>query len=157
MNMKHIIDQFLADKHLAIIGVSRDKCKWGHMLMRALSKRGYQIYPVNPNADMIEGVRCFHDIVQVPKFVTNALVVLPYESTLELSSTLKNSNIERLWLPTSGGNTEPSIKKIIPNFKSQNIDVVYDVCPMMFFVPEHIHKLHYKIKGWTKKLPKDLL
>lgn len=155
--MKNTIDQFLADKHLAIVGVSRERMKWGNMLMRTLSKRGYHIYCINPHADMIEGIRCINSIQQLPTFVNNAIITLSTDTTKELLQTIQQSPLQRIWLPTNGGSTDEVLKALMPTLRAKNIDVVYDVCPMMYFVPAHIHKLHYNIRKWTKKLPKELV
>lgn len=157
MNMKYVIDQFLADKHLAIIGVSREKNQWGHMLMQSFSKMNYQIYPVNPNAETIDGMRCVADVSLLPKHVKNAIVTLPYQKTKELIMSISNNKLDRMWLPTKGCKTDQAYKELIPILRSKNIDAVYDVCPMMFFYPHHIHKLHFKISKFMKCLPKDVL
>ena len=47
------INDFLSVKELAIAGVSRNNKKFGGMVFQELKAKGYKLYPVNPNAEMI--------------------------------------------------------------------------------------------------------
>ncbi len=58
-NSMNIIEEFLTLKTLAVVGVSRRKDKFGNVIYRELRARGYQVMAVNPNADMVEGDRCY--------------------------------------------------------------------------------------------------
>ena len=46
--MNTIIEKFVSDKNIALIGVSSDKKKFGNMLLLELTKKGYTVFPVHP-------------------------------------------------------------------------------------------------------------
>ncbi|MHB8993595.1 MAG: CoA-binding protein, partial [Chloroflexota bacterium] len=50
MPTRREIHDFLAQKRVAVVGVSRDSRQFANGVYRALKKKGYQLYPVNPNA-----------------------------------------------------------------------------------------------------------
>jgi predicted CoA-binding protein len=54
---------FLANKRIAVTGVSRNAAGHGsNVVYQRLRERGYQVFPVNPNADLVEGDKCYHNL-----------------------------------------------------------------------------------------------
>jgi len=51
---------------VAIIGASRDRRKYGNKSVRAHVAAGYDVYPVNPHADEIEGLACYPSLSAAP-------------------------------------------------------------------------------------------
>ena len=45
---RRIIDDFLAQRRIAVAGVSRNPHKFGNVLFRELKQRGYDVLPLNP-------------------------------------------------------------------------------------------------------------
>ena len=72
---------FFTPNGVAIIGASRDPGKLSYGVVRNLAdpERGYPgpIYPVNPKADEILGLKCYPDIASVPDPVELAVLILP--------------------------------------------------------------------------------
>src|SRR3974390_2616428 len=63
--MKQAAAEFLAGKRVAVTGVSRNPQSHGsNVVYQRLRQRGYAVFPVNPNADQVEG-----DTEDVPAFV----------------------------------------------------------------------------------------
>lgn len=85
--MTHLPDRsaslapFFTPKGVAVIGASRDPNKVSYGVVRNLvdPKRGYPgpIYPINPKADEILGLRCYPDIAAVPDPVELAVLIIP--------------------------------------------------------------------------------
>ena len=51
---------------IAIIGASNDRAKFGNKAVRAFLQQGYEVFPVNPREETIEGLRAFKSIADVP-------------------------------------------------------------------------------------------
>ncbi len=72
---------FFTPNGVAVIGASRDPTKLAYGVVRNLvdPERGYPgpVYPVNPRADEILGLRCYPDITAVPDPVELAVIILP--------------------------------------------------------------------------------
>ena len=64
-------------KTIIILGASRDRNKYGNKAVRAYLKRGWTVYPVNPNADSIEGIKSYKSVHSVPGAVDRVTVYLP--------------------------------------------------------------------------------
>ncbi len=74
---------FFSPKGVAIIGASTNPRKLSHGILKNLSLYGFEggIYPVNPGADQILGLKSFPDVSLVPDPVDLAVIVLPAPMT----------------------------------------------------------------------------
>lgn len=72
------IRAILRPRSVAFIGASNDRDKWGGVLLHLLSKFSYpgQIYPVNPKATDIQGLKCYPGILDVPRPVDLAVITI---------------------------------------------------------------------------------
>ena len=66
-SIKDAAAEFLADKRIAVTGVSRTpKTHGSNNVYRRLRERGYEVFAVNPNAEVVEGDPCYPDLRSVP-------------------------------------------------------------------------------------------
>ena len=79
MEAKEALDKILMPGSVAVIGASTDPFKWGNMLLAAIQKGGFEgeIYPINPRAEEILGLKCYPSVRDVPGEIDSALVVVP--------------------------------------------------------------------------------
>jgi acetyl-CoA synthetase (ADP-forming) len=73
------LDKILKPKSVAVIGASTDPFKWGYMLLNAIKQSGFEgsIYPINPRAEEIQGLKCYPSVKDIGQSVDMALVVVP--------------------------------------------------------------------------------
>ncbi len=66
-------------RSIAVIGAAREEMKVGHIVLKNLIDSGYRnpLYPVNPKADEIEGLKCYPTVVDVPGEVDLAVITVP--------------------------------------------------------------------------------
>jgi len=65
--IKKAAADFLANRRIAVTRVSRKpKGHGSNIVYQRLRERGYEVFPVNPNADSVEGVRCYHSLRAIP-------------------------------------------------------------------------------------------
>ena len=62
---------------VAVVGASTDKTKYGNKAVRAYVKQGYTVFPVNPNATTIEGLRAYPSLRDVPGPLDRVTLYLP--------------------------------------------------------------------------------
>ena len=74
-----MLETFSCPQAVAVIGASRDKEKLGHGVLSNLIEHGYpgQVYPINPKADEILGLKCYPSVLDVPGPIDLAVVVIP--------------------------------------------------------------------------------
>jgi len=70
---------FFCPESVAVIGASRHEEKLGHGVLKNLLQYGYKgkVYPVNPKADEILGLRAYPSVLDVPGEIDMAVVVVP--------------------------------------------------------------------------------
>jgi len=66
-------------KNVAVIGASRDPSKTGHIILRNIVEAGFKggIYPVNPKADKILGIKVYPNLKSIPEDIDLIVVVVP--------------------------------------------------------------------------------
>ena len=73
------LESFFNPRSVAIVGASRQKGKVGYEILANMVKAGYegQIYPVNPKADVIEGLTCYPSLEAIGQTPDLVLVIVP--------------------------------------------------------------------------------
>ncbi|RLI09378.1 hypothetical protein DRO33_06710, partial [Candidatus Bathyarchaeota archaeon] len=76
---EHPLHRLFYPGSVAIIGASRSPRKFGHVQVANLLRMGFggRIYPVNPRADEILGLRCYPSVLDVPGHVDVAVITIP--------------------------------------------------------------------------------
>ena len=149
MTSKQAVTDFLAQPSLAVVGVSRSGKHFGNAAYRELKSKGYRLYPVHPEAEVVEGDRCYPDFASLPEPVGGALIVVPPEQTERVVRAAAEAGIRRLWLQ-QGAQSPAAIR-----FCEENgITAVHGECILMFAEPTHIfHRAHRAVWGLLGKLP----
>ena len=70
MTTKESISTFFRHDKIAIAGVSRKKQKFGNTIFSELTKKGFKMYPVNPNMDDYQGQKVYHSLSELPDDVS---------------------------------------------------------------------------------------
>ena len=101
---KHPLLPFIEPKSVAIVGASASPGKAGHELLRNLLANEYRgkIFPVNPKAKEILGLRVYQKISDLPSGVDLAIVILPAASTAEALRDLTAEGIRNVVLLAGG-------------------------------------------------------
>jgi hypothetical protein len=95
MTTRRDIDDFLAQKTLAIVGVSRSGKKFGNTILKALTRLGYRLWPIHPDASEVDGVPAFRSFADLPEAV-GVVVVPPVRAEGVVKDTAARG-IRRVW------------------------------------------------------------
>jgi acetate---CoA ligase (ADP-forming) len=95
---------FLEPQSIAAIGVSRQTGPDAYNLLENLLGYGYEgrIYPVNPNAREILGVKTYSSVAEVPEIADLALVSLPRHLVLQVTRDCVQKGIKAIVVITQG-------------------------------------------------------
>jgi len=102
--MKDGISSFFSPKGVAILGASSKPNKLSYGILENLTKYHYQgaVYPINPNADMILGCKCFKDVRDVPDPIELGVIVLPASMTVEAMQSCADKGIKAVIIISGG-------------------------------------------------------
>jgi predicted CoA-binding protein len=82
---------------VAILGASRDPRKFGYRSVVSHVRHGYDVYPINPHANEIAGVKAYPSLDQVPlPTIERISVYLPAETGLMLLDQIAASESSEL-------------------------------------------------------------
>ena len=149
MNSKIVVEDFLAQKKIAVVGVSRKKTKFGNAIYRELKQKGYVVFPINPNIKDYDGVICYPNLYSLPEKIDAVVINVPPSQTEKIVREAKETGITKVWLQ-QGSHSETVIKYCEEN----GIDCVSNECILMFAQPSaFIHRAHKWVWGVFGKLP----
>jgi predicted CoA-binding protein len=98
LDVRRLIDEFLAGPSFAVVGASRDRAKYGNKVLRCYLQNGRTAWPVNPREAEIEGRPCAPDLASLPEPVHGVSVITPPEVTERIVEEAAAAGVARLWL-----------------------------------------------------------
>ena len=155
--IKEAASEFLANKRIAVTGVSRNPGDHGsNVVYRRLRESGYEVFAVNPNADEVEGDTCYHDLKSIPDGV-DAVVIATRPETAE--ATMRECDelaIAHVWMHRSFGTG--SVSETAADYgRRQGTAVIDGGCPRMFGpTADRGHKAMRVIFTLTGNVPRDV-
>jgi predicted CoA-binding protein len=131
-SIKQAASEFLAHKRVAVTGVSRHpKGHGGNVVYKRLRERGYEVFAVNPQADEIEGDRCFHDLGSIPNGVDAVVIATRPQTAEETMRECAALGIRHVWMHRGPGPGSVS-REAAEYGRQQGIAVIDGGCPCMF-------------------------
>jgi predicted CoA-binding protein len=138
------INDFLSQRSLAVVGVSRNTKKFGSAVYRTLKGQGYKVFPIHREAESIEGDRCYPGFKALPEKVGGVVICIPPVQTEKILEEVMAAGISHVWLQRGAESYAALL------FCEKNgITAVHGECILMFAEPvESIHRFH----RWVVKL-----
>ena len=154
MSSKAVIQDFLNQKRLAIVGVSREPKDFSLALFREFRKRGYDAVPVNPKAKKIDEQPCFASVQAVQPPVDGAVLMTMPAVTDAVVRDCAEAGIKRVWMYRAAGDGAVS-PNAVKYCEQQGIAVVPGECPLMFLAgTSWFHRLHGLVRKITGAYPR---
>ena len=148
------VENFLALRRIAMVGVSRNPEDFSRKLFREMCERGYDMVPVNLVADEIEGRECFQCLQVAQPPVEGALVMTPFYETIRVVQDCKDAGVRRVWMYRAGGRGGAVSQDAIAFCKESGIQVVEGHCPFMFLPGSAFpHRFHGFLLKLTRHYP----
>jgi acetyl coenzyme A synthetase (ADP forming)-like protein len=95
---------FFEPRAVAVIGASRRRGTIGGEIFHNLLSYGFKgpVYPVNPTADVVEGVECYPSIEAIPGVVDLAVIVVPAAKVVEVATECGRKGVKALVVISAG-------------------------------------------------------
>lgn len=130
--VKDAAAEFLANKRIAVTGVSRNPSNHGsNIVYGRLRERGYEVFAVNPNADEVEGDACYDDLASIPDGVEAVVIGTRPEIAETTMRECAELGIKHVWMHRAfgGGSVSPAAADY---GRQHGITVIDGGCPLMF-------------------------
>ena len=95
-NIVDLLDE--PDTTVAVVGATDNPSKYGSIIYRDLKRKGYRVFPVNPNRSTVDGDRAYDHLQDLDRDPTIVNIVVPPEVTLEILGQCLEMGLMNVWL-----------------------------------------------------------
>jgi predicted CoA-binding protein len=145
-NIEPLVAEFLAQKRIAVAGVSRGGKATANFIYTKLKDAGYEALAVNPSTGEIDGAPCYPDLTSIPGTVDGVVIATRASRSAEIVRQCIEAGVPRVWMHCSLGSTHRASIKWAAKFTSvseeavklcreNGIAVITGACPMMYVEP----------------------
>jgi predicted CoA-binding protein len=145
------VGRFLESARIAVAGVSRKADVAANAVYRKLRESGYDVVPVNPHADRVEGDECYHDIGAVPGDLGGVVIATHSRDSASVVRQCADRGVKMVWFHRSVGAGSVS-EEAIDEAGRSNIECIVGGCPLMFCEPVDI--AHRCMRWWLQRTGK---
>ncbi len=143
-----MVQDFLAQKKIAVVGVS-DKRETGcNLAYNKFKENGYQVFPVNPRISTFNGATCYPDLKSIPDKPEAVFILASPKVTDQIVQQCVDLGVKHVWMHCMMG-TKPGLaagmtsvsQEAVELCKANGITVIPGACPNQFLKPDFGHKM----------------
>ena len=147
---------FLGQGRFAIAGVSRSGDTAANYIFKRLLETGHTAYPINPNADEVEGKRCYGSLAEVPGSVDAVVIATHPDRSIDIARQCEAAGVKHVWFHRSvdRGSLDREAVELCQRYGAT---VIAGGCPMMHLNPVDVpHRCMYLVLNKLGRLPKGV-
>jgi uncharacterized protein len=123
---------FLANKRIAVTGVSRTpKGHGSNTVYKRLRDRGYDVFAVNPNTDLVEGDKCYASLSEIPGGVEAVVIATRPDAAEATMRECDDLGITQTWMHRAFGAGSVCTNAAV-YARGHGMTVIDGGCPLMF-------------------------
>ena len=143
-----LIKDFLAQKKIAVVGVS-DKRETGcNAAYKRFKEAGYAVSAVNPRLEAFDGDPCYPDLKSIPEQPEAVFILTNPRITEQVVQQCVDLGIQRVWMHCMMG-TKPGLAEGMTSVsqdavslcKANGITVIPGACPNQYLNADFGHKM----------------
>ena len=148
------VQEFLSGRRLALVGASADPQSFSNTIFHELKTHGYDVVPVNPNVDSIDGVPAYKTVAEIPNGIDRVMVMVRRENAAQVVHDCVDHGIHKIWLFKGIGAGSVS-DEAVDIAREAGAEVIPGACPLMFLEPvAWFHRLHRAARRMNGSLAK---
>lgn len=121
------VDAFLSGGPFAVVGASTNRDKYGNKVLRVYQQNNKPVYPINPRADEIEGLKAYPDLASLPEIPHGVSIITPPTITEQVVKEAVALGIKHLWMQPGA----ESAKAVAYARKNDVNTVAYGPCALV--------------------------
>lgn len=110
---------------MAVVGATQKKEKYGYKVYKALKDHQYEVYPVNPFYDEIDGEKCYKNLSSLPKIPEVLDIIISPDKSGHFIKEASTLGCEFIWF-------QPGAESdyLINLLQDLGLKVISNVCAM---------------------------
>ncbi len=156
------VQEFLAQKSVAVVGVSDRRETGCNANYRKFKENGYRVYAVNPRLASYDGDPCYPDLQSIPGKPDAVFIFTNPAVTEEIVRQCVALGIRHVWMHCQMGvrpGLDPKMTSVsaaaLELCRANGIAVIPGTCPAQFLEPDFSHKLTRFLAGISRNLTLD--
>jgi predicted CoA-binding protein len=146
--LDNLVQGFLAQKKVAVVGVSDKRDTGCNISYKTFKSKGYQVYAVNPRISTYEGQPCYPDLKSIPEKVDAVFILAGPKVTEQIVQQCVDLGVKHVWMHCMMG-TKPGLmasstsvsQSAVEMCKANGIAVIPGSCPNQFLKSDPGHSL----------------
>lgn len=149
-----LVQVFLAQKTIAVVGVSDQRETGCNQNYKRFKDKGYRVYAVNPRLSTFDGATCYPDLKSIPQKPDAVFMMTSPRVTEAIVQQCVDLGIKYVWMHCLMG-TKPGLSagttsvsaSAVEKCKANGIAVIPGSCPAQFLKPDFSHAIMRRL--WT--------
>lgn len=148
MKVDTLVEDFLAQKKIAVVGVSDQRETGCNLAYRKFKEAGYTVSGVNPRITTFEGDPCYPDLASIPDKPDAVFILTNPRITEEVVEQCVDLGIKHVWMhclmgtkPGLAANMTSVSPAAVEMCRANGITVIPGTCPNQFLKPDIGHRL----------------
>jgi uncharacterized protein len=147
-NIDTLVQDFLAQKIIAVVGVSDKRDTGANRNYKTFKQHGYRVYAVNPRIAAFDGAPCYLNLKSIPEKPDAVFMLTSPKVTEEIIKQCVDLGIKHVWMHCMMG-TKPGLSagstsvspSAVEMCKANGIAVIPGSCPAQFLDADMGHSL----------------
>jgi hypothetical protein len=144
----NLVQDFLAQKRIAVVGVSDKRDTGCNLGYRKFKAEGYAVSAVNPRITTFEGDPCYPDLKSIPEKPGAVFILANPKVTEQIVQQCVELGIKHVWMHCMMG-TKPGLaagmtsvsQEAVRMCQENGITVIPGACPNQYLKPDFGHAL----------------
>jgi len=146
--LDNLVQDFLAQKKIAIVGVSDKRDTGCNLAYKKLKENGYEVFAVNPRITTYDGAPCYSDLKSIPEKPDAVFILTSPKVTEQIIQQCVDLGIKHVWMHCMMG-TKPGLaasmtsvsQSAVEMCRANGIAVIPGSCPNQFLKADFGHGL----------------
>ena len=148
----NLVQDFLAQKKIAVVGISDKRDTGCNLAYRKFKAAGYSVYGINPHITTFEGEPCYPDLKSIPDRPEAVFLLTNPAVTDQVVQQCVELGVKHVWMhcmmgtkPGAAANSTSVSANAVKLCRENGISVIPGACPNQFLKPDFFHALMRKM------------
>jgi predicted CoA-binding protein len=148
VKLDNLVQEFLKQKTIAVVGVSDKRDTGCNLAYTKFKENGYKVFAVSPHMTTFKGDACYADLKSLPEKADAVFILTNPKVTDEIVQQCVDLGIKHVWMHCMMG-TKPGLAAGMTSVsplavdvcKANGITVIPGACPNQYLKPDFGHSM----------------